>query len=292
MERTGAFLQRLGLAALQMNSIKLSVRYGKHAVANRIARPIFVLLLFSLAVLPSHSLAEKKRGPIILGIGGGYSFFLDSGLRSYEVYHPKLIYFSEQVDLRNNWHFHIQYFPWRGFGFQLEFDHQRAGYKSDLQWYGTTGPDKKFIEIGIIEEPYKETWSMSSITASILYALTLRHNEKLRPYISAGLGYYFTSGDEDRFYYRTRLGSEKNGNLAKIGLGVKYQINPKIGINFSGVGATIWRREYGFSEITYVGADQFDYEIYKKTGKIVRKENLLVNSFTFLGIVLSLEYTF
>ncbi len=252
----------------------------------------FVFMLFSLAIVPSFSHAAKKRGPIIVGIGGGYSFFLDSGLKTYEVYHSKLIYFSEQLNLMNTFNLYVQYFPWRGFGFQLEFDHQRASYNSDLKWYGHPESDGEIIEINHIEEPYKETWSLSSITASILYALTLRYNEKIRPYISAGIGYYFTNGNDERFYYRTRLGPEKSGNIVKLGLGFKYQITPKIGINFRGVGGTIWRREYGFGEMMFVGPEQFDYKIYEETGKIVRVERLLVNSFTYLGIVLSLEYTF
>ena len=252
----------------------------------------FVFMLFFLVIVPSLSFAAKKRGPIILGIGGGYSFFIDSGLRTYEVYHPKLIYLSEQLNMRNNFNFHVQYFPWRGFGFQLEFDHQKVGYNSDLKWYGHLAPDGEIIEINHIEEPYKETWSFSSITASILYVLTLRYDEKIRPYISAGIGYYFTNGNEEWFYYKSRLGSEKSGNLVKLGLGVKYKITPKIGINFRGVGATVWRREYGFSEILYRGPEQFDYLIYAETGKIIRIERLLINSFTYMGIILSLEYTF
>jgi opacity protein-like surface antigen len=252
----------------------------------------FVFLLFFLIIVPSFSHAAKKRGPIILGIGGGYSFFLDSGLRTYEVYHPKFIYLSEQLKLGNSFNFHVQYFPWHGFGFQLEFDHQRASYNSDLKWYGHPTSDGKIIEINHIEEPYKETWSMSSITASILYVLTLRYNVKIRPYISAGIGYYFTSGDEERFYNKSRLGREKSGNLVKLGLGVKYQITPNIGINFRGVGATVWRREYGLGGNPYVGPEQFDFLIYAETGKIVRAERLFVNSFTYLGIILSLEYTF
>jgi hypothetical protein len=291
MERTRAFLQRLGLAALQISRKRSIIRAMMQSIRDRIAAPFFILLLFCLVVLPSHSLGEKKRGPIILGIGGGYSFFLDSGLRLYEVYHPKLIYFSEQLKLRQNYHLYAQYFPWRGFGFQLEFDHQKARYDSDLKWYGHLKPDGKVIAINHIEEPYTESWSLSSIAASILYALTLPRDEKLRPYISAGFGYYFTSGDEERFYYRTRLGPKKSGNLVKLGLGVKYQINPKIGINFRGLGCTIWRREYGFSEIMY-GPVQFEYETYVETEKIIRAQKLLVNSFTFLGITLSLEYTF
>ena len=249
------------------------------------------ILLFS-AILPFRSFAAAKRGPIVIGIGGGYSFFLDSGLRSYEVYHPKLIFFSEQLDLRNNWNFHVQYFPWRGFGFQLEYDHMNAGYRSNLKWYGHLTSDGEIIEVDHIEEPYKETWSMSSITASILYALTLRSDAKLRPFISAGIGYYFMSGDTERFYYKTSLGYKKNGNLVKLGLGVKYRVAPKIGINFRGVGGTVWRRVYGSGGIGYRGPHQFDYTVYMNTGKIVREERVIVNSFTFLGVVLSLEYTF
>ena len=251
---------------------------------------LFILMIIFFFILPLPSLAAK-RGPIILGMGGGYSFILDSGLRAYEVYHPKLIYFSEQLNLSQNVNFHVQYFPWRGFGFQLDYDHQRASYKSDLKWYGHPTPDGKIVEINHIEEPYKETWSLSSVTVSVLYALTLRQNEKIRPYISVGFGYYFTSGDEDRFYNRSRFGPEKNGSVVKLGLGMKYQITPKIGLNLRGVGSTILRRGYGYAETMYVGPEQFNYEIYAITGSIVRVEKVLVSSFTFLGIVLSLEFT-
>jgi hypothetical protein len=257
---------------------------------NKIGFILFCVLLF-FAVGPNFSHAAKKRGPIVIGIGGGYSFFLDSGLRSYEVYYPKLIYFSEQLDLENNINFYVQYFPWRGFGFQMEFDHQRAGYKSDLKWYGYADSAGKIIEIDYIEEPYRENWSFSSIAVSILYALTLSQNEKVRPYISAGVGYYFSSGDEERFYNRSRLGPGKNGNLIKLGVGIKYRLTPKIGINLKGSGGTIWRREYGWGEVAYLGSEQFDPEIYEVTGQIIRAERYLVNSFSYLGITLSLEYT-
>jgi hypothetical protein len=146
--------------------------------------------------------------------------------------------------------------------------------------------------INHIEEPYTKDLSLSSITASILYVLNLENNLKLRPYISAGFGYYFTSGDEEKFYHRTRLGPGKGGNLVKLGLGIRYQINPKISINFRGIGGTAWRKEHGFSNIEDVGPEQFDYLIYSKTGDIIRAEHLLVNSLSFLGIVLSLEFTF
>ena len=73
---------------------------------------------------------------------------------------------------------------------------------------------------------------------------------------------------------------------------MKYHFNPKIGINIKGVAGTVWRKEYGFREILYVGPDQFDFELYDMTGKIVRVDELLINSFTFLGIALGLEYTF
>jgi hypothetical protein len=169
----------------------------------------------------------------------------------------------------------------------LEFDHQRANYRSDLKWYGTTDNAGRYIEIDYFEEPYVEKWSLSYITASIIYALSLRQNEKWRPYVSAGFGYYFSSGDEERFYNRTQLGPKKNGNLVKLGLGVKYQITPQIGIDLRSVGVTVWRK---YSKVTY-GDDQFNYEIYVNTGNIVRSEAWLVDTFTFLGISLSLEFT-
>jgi len=251
----------------------------------------FLLLLF-LAIHPSYSHAAKKRGPIIIGAGAGYSFIIDSGLRSFEVYYPRLIYFSEQLDLKNDWHFYVQYFPWLGFGFQLEYDHHKAGYFSDLKWYGTVDNLGKIIEIDYIEEPYSVSWNYSSLTASILYMLTLRQNERWRPYISAGVGRYISNGDTERFYNRTRLGPKKSGNMIKLGLGVKYQITPEVGINLRGIGGTLWRREYGLGAVDYAGADQFNYAKYAMTGEIIRSQSTLVNSITFLGISLSLEYTF
>jgi len=248
--------------------------------------------LLSFFVVLWHPCVAAKRGPIIIGVGAGYSFFLDSSLSSYEVYHPRLVYFSEQLNLKHNFNCHVQYFPWHGFGFQLEFDHQKAGYSSDLKWYGSATPDGKIIEINHIEQPYKENWTISSITASILYVLNLRQEAKVRPHISAGVGYYFSSGDKDRFYDRTRLGPKTRGNQVRLGLGVKYRITPEIGINVRGVGGTIWRKERVPRTMLYVGSDQFDANIYFKSGRIVRLEELLVNSFSYLGISVSLEYTF
>jgi hypothetical protein len=257
----------------------------------KVLAPLFVFLFVSPFLFSSVSSAENKRGPIIFGIGACYSFFLDSGLKSYEVYHPKLIYFSEQLNLKNNFHFYVQYFPWYGFGFQLGFAHQKASYNSDLKWYGYRAPKGRIIEINHIEEPYKENWSISCITASILYVLILRQNEKIRPFVSAGIGFYFSSGDEELFYDRTRLGPDKSGGMVNLGLGLKFQLSSKIGINLRAIGGTVWRDSYGFNEILYLGPDQFDYSIYVETGKIVRHERLLVNSFTYMGIALSLEFT-
>jgi hypothetical protein len=40
-----------------------------------------------------------------------------------------------------------------------------------------------------------------------------------------------------------------------------------------------------------VGPEQFDFAVYAETGKLVRRQELLVNSFTYLGIMLGFEYT-
>ncbi len=258
-----------------------------------VASYFMIILLLLLVIGPSFSLASAKR-PIILGIGGGYSFFIDTHLSSYEVYHPKLIYFSEQLSLRHNLNLSLQYFPWRGFGFQLEFDHQKGRYSSDLKWYGypTDDPFNPIIEINHLEEPYRENWSASSIVFSVIYVLNFESQVKIRPYISAGLGYHFLGGNQERFKDRTRLGPDKSGHLVKLGLGVKYRITPKIGFNIRGTGMTIWRKEYGFTNILDFGPKQFYYEAYALTGRIVRQEGYLVNSLTYLGIVVSFEYTF
>lgn len=255
-------------------------------------RSVFPLLtLLILFFVPSLSRAEKRRGPIVLGVGVGYSFFLDSGLSSYEVYHTRLIYFSEQLSLKNNINLYAQYFPWRGFGFQLEFDHQIGGYHSDLDWYGHLASDGRIIEIGHIEEPYKERWTISSITASILYALILNQNGGIRPYISAGAGLYFSHGDDERFYQRTRLGPKKSGSQVKLGLGVKYRITSTVGINLKGVAGTVWRRGSGWGNTVYFGPEQFDYDLYAKTGKIVRRDILIARTYSYLGIMMGLEFT-
>lgn len=251
----------------------------------------FLLFFFAVLWLPCFA---AKRGPIIFGVGAGYSFFLNSSLSSYDVYHPRLIYFSEQLDMKHSFHCHAQYFPWYGFGFQLEFDHQKASYSSDLEWYRHVTPQGVVLEINHIEEPYKETWAISSMTASILYVLNLRQNAKIRPFISAGIGYYFSTGDKERFYDRTRLGPKTRGSLVKLGLGVKYRITPEIGISVSGVGGTISRKEQSPIpiQLLYIGSEQFDIDIYLRSGKIVRLQSLLVNSFSFMGFAASLEYTF
>jgi hypothetical protein len=254
----------------------------------------FLFLSFILfGAAPSIFAAAGKR-PIILGIGGGYSFILDSKLRSYEVYYPQLIYFSEQLSLKHDLNLNLQYFPWRGFGFQLEFDRQAGGYTSDLKWYGypTDNPLNPIAEVNYIEDTYRENWSISSIAISIIYVLKFESQVKVRPYVSAGVGYHFLSGDQERFKDRTRLGPEKSGRLVKLGLGIKYQLTPKFGVNIRGSGMTMWRKEYGFGIPLEIGPKQFDYEAYDKAGKIIRQEKQLVNSFSCIGITMSLEYTF
>ncbi len=254
----------------------------------------FLFLLFILLGVSPSIFAVAGKRPIILGIGGGYSFILDSKLRSYEVYYPQLIYFSEQLSLKHNLNLSLQYFPWRGFGFQLEFDRQVGGYTSDLKWYGhlTDDPMNPIVEVNYIEDPYRENWPISSITLSVIYVLKFESEVKVRPYVSAGVGYYFLSGDQERFKDRTRLGPQKSGRLVKLGLGIKYQLTPRFGVNFKGIGATMWRKEYGFRGPLEIGPKQFDYEAYAKAGRIIRQEDQLVNSFSYISIVVSLEYTF
>jgi hypothetical protein len=266
----------------------LMIRKQKSPISN------LVVLLFSmLFAATSFSLAAAKKS-IILGVGGGYSFFLDTNLSSYEVYYPKLIYFSEQLAFKYDLNLSLQYFPWRGFGFQLEFDQQKGSYSSDLKWYGylTDDPINPIVEINHIEDPYRENWSISSVVLSLVYVLNFESQAKVHPYISAGVGFHFLNGDQERFKDRTRLGPEKSGHLVKLGLGFKYRITPRIGMNFRGVGVTAWRKEYGFSNILDFGPKQFYPEAYVFEGQIIRQEAYLVNSFTYLGIVVSLEYTF
>jgi hypothetical protein len=253
-----------------------------------------VVLFLSLlsAITPSCGAVGKR--PIILGIGGGYSFFLDSYLRSYEVYQPKLIYFSEQLSLKYNSNVSLQYFPWRGFGFQVEFDQQKGSYSSDLKWYGypTDLPDNPIVEINHIEDPYRENWSLSSFALSIIYALNFESQVKIRPFVSAGFGFHILNGNQERFRNRSRLGAKKSGRLIKLGLGIKYRLAPKIGINLRGFGTTMWRKEYDFRYNLEFGPRQFYYEEYALEGKIIRQDRYLVNSFTYVNIALSLEYTF
>lgn len=258
-------------------------------ISHRLLVPIFSLLF----MVPLFTLGASKR-PLVVGIGGGYSFFLDSNLRSYEVYRPKLIYFSEQLSMKHNFNLSLQYFPWRGFGFQLEFDQQNGSYASDLKWYGypTDNPLNPIKEIGHIEDPYRESWGLSSMALSVVYVLKFESQAKVRPYISAGVGFHFLSGDQERFKDRSRLGPDKSGHLVRLGLGIKYRITPRIGINFRGTGMTIWRKEYGFRNILDFGPRQFYYEAYALEGRIIRGEDYIVNSFTYLSIVVSLEYTF
>jgi hypothetical protein len=205
-----------------------------------------------------------------------------------------LIYFSEQLSLKHDLNLSLQYFPWRGFGFQLEFDQQKGSYSSDLKWYGypTDSPNNPIVEINHIEKPYRENWSLSSIVVSMIYVLNFESQAKVRPYISAGVGYHFLSGNQERFKDRSRLGPDNSGHMIKLGLGIKYRLIPRIGINIKGIGVTIWRKEYKFRYILDFGPKQFYYEPYAFEGRVIRQEEYLVNSVAYLGIVISLEYTF
>lgn len=253
-----------------------------------------------LIILPSlcHSSGKKE---IYLGFGAGYSLALTGALR-YEYDFPNEIYFKEKGNMKHCLNINVQYFFSRRLGLQLELGHQKASYFSHLEWYGVWVPDgipdpppldpadDIYTEINHIEDPYWETCSLSSLTVSLIWAGRRYLDKKIYPYAFAGVGLYILNGDKDRVLDRWRLGIKKWNEKIKIGGGLKYRLSSELGLNLRIFGETIRRRSLGERYTLYVGPEQFDYLYYKYENKIGRTGKVLVNTFTYVGIDLSLEF--
>lgn len=267
-----------------------------------------LLIVISLLLLPSLCQASKKR-EIIIGFGGGYSLGLDGSLHKHvfdEMYHDpfelqeyKLLYFTEQAEMKHRFNFNIQYFFSRRFGLQLEFDQQKASYFSHLQWYGSLYPDgipdpqdpanDAYTVINHIEEPYRKEWSVSSLTLSIMSPIWMFENGRTCAYVSAGAGFHLLSGDKELVLNRFRLGPKKMNYAFKASGGFKHQLSPKLGLNFRIFMESIVRyTEKGHS--LFYGPDQFDLDWYLSEGKIGRVMGAIVRSYAYGGIDFSLEF--
>jgi hypothetical protein len=199
--------------------------------------------------------------------------------------------------MKHNLSFNLQYFFNKRLGLQLEFNSQKISYFSHLEWYGKEFEDPFdpgkiiFYEINHIEEPYTKSFSLSSLTLSVLIAERKFMNQRMFPYFFAGFGVYLLSADEDLVLNRWRLGPGKTGIKIKGGGGLKYRITPKVGLNLRLFFESIWRR-FGRNRTTrlFAGIDQFDLEWYKNSGKIGRVQAALAKSFTHFGLDISLEF--
>ncbi len=249
--------------------------------------PLAAYLLISLSCL---SFAAKKR-EIIIGFGGGYSLTLQGTLKEYEYDYPQLIYFKEKGKLKHSLSANIQYFFTPRWGLQVEFSHQKGSYFSHLEWYGKAVREGEYIyEINHIEKPYSETWSLSSLMMSALFTWRRSPKQKIYPYASVGGGIYILSADEKLILQRWRLGIKKWREKIKIGAGLKYRINGRIGLNLRIFGETIWRRSVGHGQSLYVGPDQFDFELFFYTKEIARVGRVVDKTFAYGGFDISLEF--
>ncbi len=247
-----------------------------------------LIAAFLLIILSSLSFAVKKR-EIIIGFGGGYSLSLQGTLHKDEYDWPQLLYFKEQGKMKHSLSANIQYYFTPMLGLQLEFSQQKGSYFSHLEWYGKEiGND--IYEINHIEEPYWETWSLSSLTLSALITWRRSPNQKIYPYISAGGGIYIFSADKERVLYRWRLGSKKWREKIRIGGGLKYRISGRLGLNLRIFGETIFRRSVGYGQTLYIGPDQFDFESYLYMKEIYRVGRVLDKTFSYGGFDVSLEF--
>lgn len=247
-----------------------------------------ITIIVSLLILPALSLGSKKR-EIILGFGGGYSLPIDATLKSYEYNFPNLLYFKEQGKMEHCLSANVQYFFNRKLGLQLEFSHQKASYFSHLEWYGRLQGDEIF-EINHIEEPYWKTWKLSSLTLSLLFAWRHHQSQRMYPYASIGIGLYFLNANKELVLNRWRLGPKKNGSKAKLGGGLKYRLSSKLMLNLKIFAETTYRRRADYGELLYVGSEQFDFYYYLIENKIARVGQVIVKTFSYGGIDLSLEF--
>lgn len=247
-----------------------------------------LIAAFLLIGLPSLSFAAKKR-EIIIGFGGGYSLALQGTLREYEYDYPLLIYFKEKGKLEHSLSANVQCFFTPTLGLQLEFNQQKGSYFSHLEWYGKD-LGEYIYKINHIEEPYWETWSLSSLTISALIAWRRSPRQKIYPYISAGGGIYIFSADEERVLHRWRLGGKKWREMIKIGAGLKYLINGRLGLNLRVFGEIIYRRSVGHGQTLYIGADQFDFEFFFYEKEIARVGKVIDRTFSYGGFDISLEF--
>lgn len=257
-------------------------------------KSFIAITAFFLITLPSLSFASKKR-EIIIGFGGGYSLALQ-GKMKYEYDFPKEIYFKEKVSMKHSLSANIQYYFTSMWGLQLEFSQQKGRYFSHLEWYGKffpnpfPPPEYFYTEINHIEKPYRETWSLSSITLSVFIVWRRSPNQRIYPYASAGGGIYILSGDEKRIRQRWRLGIKKLREKIKIGAGLKYRLSARWGLNLRIFVETYWRRSVGYGERLYIGSDQFDFELYLLLKEIARVGEVIEKTFSSGGIDISLEF--
>ena len=221
--------------------------------------------------------------------------FADAGIRNGEYVFDPFIDFKEKLRMKDRWNVNLQAYLFRNFGLQIEVDHQRAAYYSDLKWYGWY-MGKIYVPINHFEAPYWHSWSLTSINI----ALVVGGNEPLFgdffPYITAGIGSYFIKGDQNLFLNRSRLGPRTEGTKVKLSTGLRYRLTPFLGINVRLTGETLWRNNphqgISYYETLYEGPDQLSLEDYYLSGKIVRMGNTLIRSFSNFGIELGLELIF
>lgn len=248
--------------------------------------PTATLVLFLFGLAAPFEAASKKE--FVLSIGAGYSpVMLNAGLNPSEFFSPRLIKLIERVTLNRNTNIRLQYSFSRTLGVQLEYTRQRARYFCHLEWYGYAFGNT-LIPIHHIEQPYEEVWSISALTLALVYARRSRMDQPLFPYAYAGFGTYFLSGDQDLVLNRFQLGPEKRGQMFKIGGGLKYRLHKNIGLNLR-VFAESLSRPYRRRTTLYAGYEQFDYFAYVQYQKIIRNPRLYLDTFSYVGVDISLE---
>lgn len=247
------------------------------------------IALFLLTTLSSLSFAAPKK-EIILGFGGGYSLALDRTLREYEYDWSQLLYFKEKGKMKYSFSGNVQYYFTPRWGLQLELSQQKGSYFSHLEWYAGICWDGVIREINHIEEPYWETWSLSSLSLSAIFVWRRSLKQKIYPYLSAGGGIYIFSADKERVLYRWRLGGKKWREKIRISGGLKYQLGGRLALNLRIFGETIFRRSVGYGGVLDVGPEQFDADLYLFNKEIYRVGKVLDKTFSYGGFDICLEF--
>ncbi|MBU1338850.1 MAG: hypothetical protein KKD56_07275 [Acidobacteria bacterium] len=258
-----------------------------------------IVLLLCLFLLPRSLQAERFQGQrLVLGIGAGYGFPLEDWLSSKTYVLRDQIFFEEEGLLSSSLRINGQFFFNKVVGLVVEYGRQQARYLSHLDWYGLWVQDPatfkwKYFPIDHYEDPQTHFWAIHSFLAGVTYNFKMWDaRTRWVPYMTVLAGFYTLSGDQEKVLDRFRLGPEKTMTTIKSGLGGKYRLNNRVFLTAQLTAQVLMRkrgRRMEF-EIETQPREQFDYNEYWDSGRVVRNPGAIVRSFAYAGLEIGIEF--